>query len=126
MGNCAPLDADSFLFCIERDFMLSLSDNNQTDNVIEALNSTSRSIDELINIDYPHFEQIVGQIYHTKRQLNMANHFDTEAPCLDLSLYKLNAIVSSKIYDKRDGFNFKVVTFRFFMEMFLGHLPMVT
>ena len=39
--NCAPLVADLFLFCYERDFMLSLSDNNQTDN-IEAYNSTSR------------------------------------------------------------------------------------
>ena len=29
--NCAPLNADLFLFCYERDFMLSLSDNNQTD-----------------------------------------------------------------------------------------------
>ena len=37
--NCAPLVAD--LFCYERDFMLSLSDNNQ-DDIIEALNSTSR------------------------------------------------------------------------------------
>ena len=33
--NCAPLVADLFLFCYERNFMLSLSDNNQT-NIIEA------------------------------------------------------------------------------------------
>ena len=39
--NCAPLVANLFLFCYERDFMLSLSDNNQTD-IIEAFNSTSR------------------------------------------------------------------------------------
>ena len=39
--NCAPLVADLFLFCYERDFMLSLSDNNQTD-IIEAFSSTSR------------------------------------------------------------------------------------
>ena len=39
-SNCAPLVADLFLFCHERDFMLSLSDNNQTD-IIEAFNSTS-------------------------------------------------------------------------------------
>ena len=39
--NCAPLVADLFLFCYERDFMLSLSDNNQTD-ITEAFKSTSR------------------------------------------------------------------------------------
>ena len=38
--NCAPLVADFFLFCYERDFMLPLSDNNQTD-IIEAYSSTS-------------------------------------------------------------------------------------
>ena len=32
--NCAPLVADLFLFCHERDFMLSLSDNNQTDIIL--------------------------------------------------------------------------------------------
>ena len=37
--NCVPLDADLCLFCYERDFMLSLSDNNQT-GIIEAFNST--------------------------------------------------------------------------------------
>ena len=53
--NCAPLVADLFLFCYERDFMLSLSDNNQTD-IIEALNSTSRYLADLLNIDNPYFE----------------------------------------------------------------------
>ena len=37
--NCPPLVADLYLFCYEGDFMLSLSDNNQTD-IIEAFNST--------------------------------------------------------------------------------------
>ena len=54
--NCAPLVADLFLFCYELDFRLSLSDNNQTD-IIEALNSTSRYLDDLLNIDNPYFEQ---------------------------------------------------------------------
>ena len=38
--NCAPLLTGLFLFCYERDFMLSLSDDNQSD-VIEAFNFTS-------------------------------------------------------------------------------------
>ena len=33
--NCAPLVADSFLFCYERDFMMSLSDVKQAE-IIEA------------------------------------------------------------------------------------------
>ena len=46
--NCAPLFEDLFLFCYERDFMLSLSDNNQT-YVVEAFNSTSRYTCIMIN-----------------------------------------------------------------------------
>ena len=48
--NCAPLVADLFLFCHERDFMTSLSRKNQTD-ITEAFNSTSRYLDDLLNID---------------------------------------------------------------------------
>ena len=44
--NCAPLVADLFLFCYERDFMKSLSRENQAD-IIEAFNSTSRYLDDL-------------------------------------------------------------------------------
>ena len=98
--NCAPLVADLFLFCYERDFMLSPSDNNQAD-IIEAFNSTFRYLDDLLNIDNPYFEQMVhvGQIYPTELQLNKANSSDTEAPFLDLNLSITNGIVSSKIYD---------------------------
>ena len=110
--NCAPLVADLFLFCYERDFMLSLSDNNQT-NIIEAFNSTSRYLDGLLNIDNAYFEQMEGQIYPTELQLNKANSSDTEAPFLELNLSIANGIVSSKIYDKRDDFNFEIVNFPF-------------
>ena len=41
---CAPLVADFFLFCYERDFMMSLSDAKQA-NVIDAFNTTSRYLD---------------------------------------------------------------------------------
>ena len=85
--------------------MLSLSDNNQID-IIEAFNSTSRYLDDLLNIDNPYFEQMVGQIYPTELQLNNAYSSDTEAPFFDLNLSITNVIASSKIYDKRDDFNF--------------------
>ena len=45
--NCAPLVADLFLFCYERDFMMSLSDDKQAD-VIDAFNTTSRYLDDII------------------------------------------------------------------------------
>ena len=92
--------------------MLSLSDNNQTD-IIEALNSNTRYLDDLLNIDNPYLEQMVGQIYPTELQLNKANSSDTEAPFVDLNLSITNGIVSSNIYDKRDDLNFEIVSFPF-------------
>ena len=64
--NCAPLVADLFLFCYERDLM-SLSGDTQAD-VIEAFNSTSRYLDDLLNIDNPYFEEMVSQIYPAELQ----------------------------------------------------------
>ena len=93
--NCAPLVADLFLFCYERDFMTSLSDDNQAD-IIEAFNSTSRYLDDLLNIDNPYFEGMVNQIYPPKLQFNEINTSDTEAPFLDLHLSISNVFVSSK------------------------------
>ena len=63
--------------------MLSISDKKQG-SVIEAFISTSRYLDELLNIDNPYFEQLVSQIYPAKRQLNEAKS-DTEAPFLTCS-----------------------------------------
>ena len=83
--NCAPLVADLFLFCYERDLMKSLSPENQAD-IIEAFNFTSRYLDDLSNIDNIYFEQMINWIYSAKLQLNKANSSDTEAPFLDLNL----------------------------------------
>ena len=110
--NCAPLVADLFLYCYERDFIDSLNHDNQAD-VIEAFNSTSRYLDELLNIDNHYFEGMVNQIYPPELQLNKANISDTEAPFLDLHLSVANGFVSSKIYDKRDDFDFDIVNFPF-------------
>ena len=110
--NCAPLVADLFLFCYERDFMTSLSDVKQAE-IIESFKSTSRYLDDLLNIDNPYFEGMVNRIYPPELQLNKANTSDTEAPFLDLHLSISNGFVSSKINDKRDDFDFDIVNFPF-------------
>ena len=66
--NCAPLVADMFLFCYERDFMLTLSNDNQS-AVIEDFNSNSRYLEDLLNIDINHFDSMVNHIYPSEHQL---------------------------------------------------------
>ena len=70
--NCAPLIADLFLFCFERDFMLSLNKVTQTD-IIDAFNNTSRYLDDIFNIDNPYFDNLVSSIYPKELQLNKTN-----------------------------------------------------
>ena len=65
--------------------MLSLSDDNQSE-FIEAFNSTSRYLDDLLNIDNTFFDSMVNHIYPLELQLNKANFSDTEASFLDLHL----------------------------------------
>ena len=106
--NCAPLVADLFLFCYERDFMMSLSDDKQADVIIGAFNTTSRYLDNILNINNVYFDNMVSQIYPSELQLNKAN-----ASFLDLHLSISNDIVSTKIYEKRDDFDFEIVNFPF-------------
>ena len=85
-------------------------------DLIDAFNSTSRYLGDLLNIlvDNIHFEHMVQRIYPADLQLNKANASDIEAAFLDLNLSIHNDIVSTKIYDKRNDFNFDIVNFPFF------------
>ena len=86
--------------------------------IIEAFKSTSRYLVDLLNLDNPYFEGMVNRIYSPELQLNKANTSDTEAPFSDLHLSISNGFVSSKIYDKRDDFDFDIVIFHFWMVTF--------
>ena len=108
--NCAPFVADLFLFCYERFFMKFLSREIQAE-VIEALNSTSRYLDDLLNIDNIYFEHMVDRIYPAELQLNKTNSSETETAFLDLNLLTSNGTVSTNIYDKRNDFD--IVNFPF-------------
>ena len=80
---------------------MSLSDDTQAE-VIEAFNSTSRYLDDLLNID--NFERMISQIYPAELQLNEAYTSDTESSFLNLYLLILDGFVSSKFYAKCDDF----------------------
>ena len=58
--------------------MLSLSDDNQSE-VIEAFNSTSLYLDDLLDINNNFLDSMVKHIYPSELRLNEANVSDTEA-----------------------------------------------
>ena len=90
---------------------MSLSDDKQADT-IDAFKTTYRYLDDILNINV-YFDNMVSQIYSSKLQLNKANTSDTEAAFLDSHLSISNDIVSTKIYDKRDDFDFGIGNFPF-------------
>ena len=57
---------------------------------------------------------MISHTYHSELQLNKAYTSDTKAAFLDLHLSISNDIVSTKIYDKRDDFDFEMAIFPFF------------
>ena len=65
--------------------MMSLSGVKQAD-IIDAFNTTSRYLDDILNLNNVYFDTMVSQIYPLELQLNEANSSDTKAAFLDLHL----------------------------------------
>ena len=82
-------------------------------DVIDAFNTASRYLDDILNINNVYFDNIVSQIYPSELQHNKANTSDTKTTFLDLNLSISNDIGSTKICDKRDDFDFEIVNFPF-------------
>ena len=103
--------------------MLSLSNDNQSE-VIEVFDSTSRYLDDLLNSDNNFFDSMVNHTYPSELQLNKTNVSVTEATVLHLHLSISDGFAKTKIYDKRDDFDFDIVNFPFLEGMVLVRHPM--
>ena len=104
--NCAPLIADLFLYCYERDFMSDLHKSKRHD-LIDMFNDTPRYLDDIFTIDNPEFEKYIPDIYPAELQLNKANSSDKETSFLDV----IGSGIHTSVYDKRDDFGFPIVNF---------------
>ena len=87
--------------------------------------TTHPDIWTMLNINNVYFDNMVIQIYPSELQLNKANTSDTKSAFFRFCICQfLMIFVSTKIYDKRADFDFKIVTFPFQMVMFLALHPM--
>ena len=84
--NCAPLIADLFLYCFERDFMHDLHKSKRYD-LIDMFNDTSRYLHDFFTIDDPEFAKYIPDIYPAELQLNKANTSEKETSILDLNIH---------------------------------------
>ena len=62
---------------------VQVGNDQEMEKSLLIFNSTSRYLDDLLNIDNRNFEGMVNQIYPPELQLNKANISDTETPFLD-------------------------------------------
>ena len=70
--NCAPLIADLFLYCYERDFMSNLQKSKRFD-LIDKFNDTSRYRDDIFTIDNLAFAEIKKGLL-----LRCIHHFNSD------------------------------------------------
>ena len=92
---------------------IEIGKNRYVSEGIEAFNSTSRYLDDLLNIDNNFFDSMANQIYTSELQLNKANVSDTEASFVYLHLSISDGFIKTKIIDKRGDVDFDNVNFPF-------------
>ena len=107
---CAPLIADFFLYCYERDFMSNLQKSKRFD-LIDKFNDTSRYLDDIFTIDNPAFAEYIPDIYPRELQLNKANTSNKKTSFLDLNIKVIGNNIHTSVYKKRDDFGFPMVNF---------------
>ena len=79
--NCAPLIADLFLYCYERDF--KSHHESKWHGLTDMFKDTFRYLDDIFTIDKPEFEKRIPDRHPTELQLNKANTSDKEISFLD-------------------------------------------
>ena len=94
--NCAPLLADLFLYSYESEFLQKLVKDKKIHEA-RAFNFAYRYIDDVLSIN--NLQNFSIDISSTASFLDLYLEFDDSGQ------------LSTKIYDKRDDFNFKIINF---------------
>jgi hypothetical protein len=111
--NCAPLLADLFLYSYETDFIQGLLKKIEKKRAW-SFNFTFLYIDDVLSLNISRFGDFVDHIYPIELEIKDTTDTDKSASYLDLHL-KIDSEgqLRTKLYDKRDDFNFPIVNFPF-------------
>jgi hypothetical protein len=111
--NCAPLPADLFLYSYEVDFIQGLLKKYEK-KLARSFNFTFRYIDDVLSLNNSRFCDFVDRIYPIELEIKDTTDTDTSASYLDLHLETdSEGRLRTKLYDKRDDFNFPIVNLPF-------------
>jgi hypothetical protein len=116
--NCAPLLADLFLYSYESEFLQKLVKIKKIHEA-RAFNFTYRYTDDVLSINNSRFAEFLPLIYPPELEVKETTDTASSASFLDLYLeFDDNGQLSTKIYDKRDDFNFKITTFSKYVQQY--------
>jgi hypothetical protein len=108
--NCVPLLADLFLYSYESEFLQKLV-KDKIDEV-RAFNFTYRYIDDALFTNNSRFAEFLPLIYPPGLKVKETTDTASSASLLDLYLeFDDSGQISTKNYDKRYDFNFKIINF---------------
>ena len=111
--NCAPLLADLFLYSYEAEFIENLCKSGKK-NLARSFNFTFRYIDDVLSLNNPKFGDYVDFIYPAELEIKDTTDSILSASYLDIMLeIDKDQHLTTKIYDKRDDFDFSIVNFPF-------------
>ena len=106
----APFFANLFLFFYEAKWMKELKKKDYTKAL--KYGNINRFIDDLIAInDCKEFMNTFLQIYPQELKLNKENDSDQHATFLDMDITIEGRKLKTKLYDKRNSYNFDIVRF---------------
>jgi hypothetical protein len=111
--SCAPLLADWFLYSHEAGFIQGLLKKIEK-KLTRSFNFTFRYIHDVLSLNDSKFSDFVDHIYPIKLEVKDTTDTDRSASYLDIHLeIDSEGRLRSKLYDKRDYFNFPIVNFPF-------------
>ena len=110
--NCAPLLADLFLYSYEAVFVHSLLQAGKK-HLAQQFNFTYKYIDGVLSLKNTKFAEYLEFIYPRELEIKETTETAASFSYLDCYLYIDNGKLTTRLYDKRDDFNFPIVIFPF-------------
>ena len=110
--NCAPLFADLILYSYEAEFVQSLLQAGKK-YLAQQFNFTYRCIDDVLSLKNTTFAEYLEFIYPCELEIKVTTETAASSSYLDCYLYVDNEKLTSRLYHKRDDFNFPIVNFPF-------------
>jgi len=109
--DCAPFLANLFLFSYEFDW-ITKKWSEKDYATLQHYKHCSRYIDDLLVINnFNHMDTHMLEIYPPELELSPDKTNGTSVNFLDLTLTVDNNVIATRLYDKRDAFDFPIVNF---------------